>query len=136
MRPSEGSRIRAGPWKAVTQLILKRGSASRSSGDWRDDDYDVLEDGVVVGRIFKVPVAPSDRAWSGRAATTATSAARRTATSPRAIYILTADPRAALRDRARATIGAFIGVSLGLGPRDLELVLTRGVDAFLDRGPR
>jgi hypothetical protein len=25
----------------------------RSSGDWNDDDYDVLADGVVVGRIFK-----------------------------------------------------------------------------------
>ena len=31
-------------------LILKRGSASRSQR--RDDDYDVLENGVVVGRIF------------------------------------------------------------------------------------
>jgi hypothetical protein len=40
-------------------LILKRTSASRSSGQWCDDDYDVLEDGVVVGRIFKVPVAPT-----------------------------------------------------------------------------
>jgi hypothetical protein len=27
------------------------------------DDYDVLEDGVVVGRIFKVPVASPDRPW-------------------------------------------------------------------------
>jgi hypothetical protein len=44
-------------------LILKRASASRSSGQWRDDDYDVLENGVVVGRIFKVPVAPQDRPW-------------------------------------------------------------------------
>jgi hypothetical protein len=26
-------------------LILKRASASRPSGQWRDDDYDVLEDG-------------------------------------------------------------------------------------------
>jgi hypothetical protein len=31
-------------------LILKRASASRSSGQWSDDDYDVLEDGVIVGR--------------------------------------------------------------------------------------
>jgi hypothetical protein len=31
-------------------LILKRASASRSSGEWSDDDYDVLADGVVVGR--------------------------------------------------------------------------------------
>lgn len=27
-------------------------SASRPSGQWRDDDYDVLENGVVFGRIF------------------------------------------------------------------------------------
>jgi hypothetical protein len=44
-------------------LILKRGSASRSSGQWRDDDYDVLEAGVVVGRIFVSPAAPQDRQW-------------------------------------------------------------------------
>jgi hypothetical protein len=35
----------------ATPLILKRASLSRS-GQWRDDDYDVLEHGVVVGRIF------------------------------------------------------------------------------------
>jgi hypothetical protein len=34
-------------------LILKRASASRPSGEWKDDDFDVLADGVVVGRIFK-----------------------------------------------------------------------------------
>jgi hypothetical protein len=45
------------------QLILKRGSASRLSGQWRDDDYDVLENGVVVGRIFVTPAAPQDRQW-------------------------------------------------------------------------
>jgi hypothetical protein len=44
-------------------LILKRGSAWRSSGKWRDDDYDVLENGVVIGRIFKVQVAPENRRW-------------------------------------------------------------------------
>jgi hypothetical protein len=27
-------------------LILKRASASRSSGEWSDDDYDVPEDGL------------------------------------------------------------------------------------------
>jgi len=32
--------------------ILKRASVSRSSGQWRDDDYGVLERGIVVGRIF------------------------------------------------------------------------------------
>ena len=30
--------------------ILKRASTSRSSGEWSDDDYDVLADGLVVGR--------------------------------------------------------------------------------------
>jgi len=36
-------------------LTLKRASASRPSGEWNDDDFDVLADGAVVGRIFKVP---------------------------------------------------------------------------------
>jgi hypothetical protein len=31
---------------------LKRAAASRPSGEWNDDDYDVLADSVVVGRIF------------------------------------------------------------------------------------
>jgi hypothetical protein len=34
-------------------LILKRATASRPSGQWTEDDYDVLEDGTVLGRIFK-----------------------------------------------------------------------------------
>jgi hypothetical protein len=38
-------------------------ASSRPSAAWRDDDYDVLEDGVIVGRIFKVPVAPRGRPW-------------------------------------------------------------------------
>jgi hypothetical protein len=47
----------------VTPLILKRASASRSSSQWSDDDYDVLENGVVVGRIRKEQGAPPDRPW-------------------------------------------------------------------------
>ena len=39
-------------------LVLKRASASRPSGEWNDDDYDVLAEGVVVGRIMKVHAAP------------------------------------------------------------------------------
>jgi hypothetical protein len=31
----------------MTVLLLKRGSASRSSGEWNDDDFDVLADGAV-----------------------------------------------------------------------------------------
>jgi hypothetical protein len=39
-------------------LILKRASASRPSGEWNQDDFDVLTNGAVVGRIFKVNAAP------------------------------------------------------------------------------
>ena len=39
-------------------LLLKRASASRPSGDWNDDDYDVVANGAVVGRILKVHAAP------------------------------------------------------------------------------
>ena len=44
-------------------LILKRASASRLSGEWSDDDYDVFADGAVVGRIFKVHAAPVGTPW-------------------------------------------------------------------------
>jgi hypothetical protein len=44
-------------------LILKRASASRPSGEWNDDDFDVLATGVVVGRIFKVNAAPVGSPW-------------------------------------------------------------------------
>jgi hypothetical protein len=45
------------------QLILKRASASRTSGEWNDDDFDVLADGAFVGRIFKVHAAPVGTPW-------------------------------------------------------------------------
>jgi hypothetical protein len=45
------------------QLILKRASASRPSGEWNEDDYDVLADGNVVGRIYKANAAPVRNAW-------------------------------------------------------------------------
>jgi hypothetical protein len=44
-------------------LILKRASASRPSGEWNDDDYDVLADGVLVGRIFKANASPVGTPW-------------------------------------------------------------------------
>jgi len=44
-------------------LILKRASASRSSGYWSDDDFDVLANGEVVGRIFKANAAPVGEPW-------------------------------------------------------------------------
>jgi hypothetical protein len=39
-------------------LILKRDPVGQNP-----EDYSVLEDGVVIGRIFKVPIAPPDRPW-------------------------------------------------------------------------
>jgi hypothetical protein len=44
-------------------LILKRASASRPSGEWDDDDFDVLADGVVVGRIFNSNAGPVGSSW-------------------------------------------------------------------------
>jgi len=44
-------------------LILKRASASRLSGQWNDDDFDVLAEGAVVGRIFKANTAPIGSPW-------------------------------------------------------------------------
>jgi hypothetical protein len=44
-------------------LILKRASASRPSGEWSDDDYDVLADGIVVGRIMNAAAAPVGSSW-------------------------------------------------------------------------
>jgi hypothetical protein len=43
-------------------LTLKRAPASRPSGEWKDDDYDVLADGEIVGRIFNSGVSVA-RPW-------------------------------------------------------------------------
>ena len=42
---------------------LKRAAASRPSGEWNDDDYDVLADGVAVGRIMKAAASPVGLPW-------------------------------------------------------------------------
>jgi hypothetical protein len=44
-------------------LVLKRASASRSSGEWSDHDYDVLAEGIVVGRIMKAAAVPVGMSW-------------------------------------------------------------------------
>jgi hypothetical protein len=44
-------------------LVLKRASASRPSGECNDDDYDVLADGIVVGRIMKAAASPVGTPW-------------------------------------------------------------------------
>jgi hypothetical protein len=47
----------------TSSLILKRAAASRTSGEWREDDYDVVADGIVVGRIMKAAAAPEGTPW-------------------------------------------------------------------------
>ena len=37
----------------MSSLILKRAKFSRLSGQWSDEDYDVLADGKIVGRILE-----------------------------------------------------------------------------------
>src|SRR5262245_8756789 len=54
---------RAGDRMTAERLILKRASTSRSSGEWSDDDYDVLGDGIVVGRVMKATAAPVGSPW-------------------------------------------------------------------------
>ena len=41
-------------------LLLKRAALSRPSGEWNDDDFDVL---AVVGRIMKSAAAPVGQPW-------------------------------------------------------------------------
>jgi hypothetical protein len=47
----------------MTELILKSAHAFRPSGEWRDDDYDVLANGKLVGRIFNSDASPVGRPW-------------------------------------------------------------------------
>jgi hypothetical protein len=51
--------------KAKLVLILKRGKLTRSSGQWSDNDFDVLADGKVVGRIYEDASAstPPELRW-------------------------------------------------------------------------
>jgi hypothetical protein len=45
----------------MTTLILRCATALRRL--WRHDNFNVLEDGIVVGRIFLLPDAPKHRPW-------------------------------------------------------------------------
>src|SRR5215831_10312884 len=52
-----------GPGADMSPLFLKRASASRLSGEWGDDDCNVLAEGIVVGRIMKAAAAAPLPAW-------------------------------------------------------------------------
>ena len=47
----------------MQSLILKRASLSRPSGRWDDDDFDVLANSVVVGRVFNAAASPVGTPW-------------------------------------------------------------------------
>jgi hypothetical protein len=47
----------------MPSLILKRASASCSSGEWKEDDYHVIADSKVVGRIFHAAASPVGQPW-------------------------------------------------------------------------
>ena len=46
---------------ASDYLILRRALAFRPSGEWNDDYYDVLCNGVVVGRIMQALVGERNK---------------------------------------------------------------------------
>jgi hypothetical protein len=47
----------------TAELTLKRARGSLPLGDYRGEDYDVLANGVVVGRIFISLIAQQDAQW-------------------------------------------------------------------------
>jgi hypothetical protein len=51
---------------AIVYFRSSSNTPSRPSGEWNDDDYDVLADGVVVGRSLRP--GPLDAAPAGRGA--------------------------------------------------------------------
>src|SRR5262245_25411919 len=96
----------------MSPLILKRAPI----GD-NQDDYAVLENGVVVGRIFKAQLAPQDRLWmrgSGHSADSVSRVAHGYETTREAAM-------AACRPRAGRAIDAR---ARGLGA--VEIVNCRG----------
>jgi hypothetical protein len=47
----------------MAMLTLKRASAARPSGEWKDDDYEIIADGKTVGRIFNAAASPVGTPW-------------------------------------------------------------------------
>jgi hypothetical protein len=64
-------------------LVLRQASARRPSGEWNDDDFDVLCDGAIVGRIFKVNAAPVGGPWRGHSPSGNPKTARQRMSTPR-----------------------------------------------------
>jgi hypothetical protein len=45
----------------LRSLTLKRANTSRVSGQWSDEDYDALKNGVDYRAALSVPIAPAER---------------------------------------------------------------------------
>jgi hypothetical protein len=65
----------------MTALILKRANFSRPSGQWQDEDYDVLADAEVIGRDLLLHQTSRAVPRSGRVAKARPAAANRSARS-------------------------------------------------------
>jgi hypothetical protein len=109
----------------MDQLILKRASAIRITGEWGEDDYDVLADGVVVGRIVKAAASPVGKFWMW----TVLFGTTRTAHRPPAM-----SRRARLR-WSRAALGVAAARSKCSGKEGLPLA-KKAVAAQCGRGDR
>jgi hypothetical protein len=97
----------------VARLILKRASASRLSGQWRDDDFDVLKNGVVVGRIlFLDAVGPQGRPWMW--------ASGHNGDIKRAAHGYEATREAAMAAFAVRSAGSYLTIPVGGGKADIE----------------
>jgi hypothetical protein len=99
----------------MATLILKHASASRRSGEWSDDDYDVLADGKVVGRIFQ------GRSGTRRDAVDVDARLRGTRTAPRRTAMSRrAQPRWRRSPRAGAGNRADAPLAWPLAPRNAQ----------------
>jgi hypothetical protein len=64
-RDAVAGHVRGVPDLSNVKSLRQEGiAASRTSGQWNDDDFDVLADDAVVGRIFRSEgCRPPDRQW-------------------------------------------------------------------------
>ena len=106
-------------------LVLKRASASRPSGEWSDDHFDVLADGVVVGRIMKAQPRRSGHHGCGPSYATKI-VSRRTATSRRRDGGVRQELAAGVNERSSAA-----GLRHLAGSQIVRFLLSRGTSLLV-----
>ena len=112
------------------QLVLKRAAASRLSGEWSDDDYDVLADGIVVGRVMKA-AAVGDQAAAGEVAVSIDLRAFGPLPGPDCI-LLRISERAAVGEHIEVIVIPLVRRTAGRGALEDQ----RHVRALAARNPR